>query len=400
MVSRWPSDVRGRRAAGGDARRGAWLNAFDARDAAVLEALAQQAAHRHPNARLIEELAPARKAPDRPGRARPREIATRITAIREPAALLQEIPTRPPGCSPATARDRPCRPGAGAGQWTYPRLPAAPARGKPWVDVAWAIETGRGVWSGDYHRDRSFRHAREPDRFVREAGLISIVAAPLVTEAGLVGVITVGSTRPKAYGPRDAERLEVLASQAAVALTTARLVDELGRSREEISHRAEAERTLREIAAEVTALRDPREVAQLVIRAASSLMHGDVAEIGLADDADPVYASVGATSLPGTDGARPPRVIAGIGVSGLAYRDIKVVRTGDYAADDRFEPAKASTNTGRHACSAIRHFVAEGKAFGAMIVVSRRLTHSTTRTGPPQARRLCRHRHRQRPSTS
>ena len=40
-------------------------------------------------------------------------------------------------------------------------------------------------------------------------------------------------------------------------MTNARLIEELDRSREQFSHQADAERALREIAARITAIRDP-----------------------------------------------------------------------------------------------------------------------------------------------
>ena len=169
-------------------------------------------------------------------------------------------------------------------------------------------------WTGDYLHDRRFTHHRGPDSYVRQSGVKSILAAPLFDGEDTIGALLVESYRKDAYDEAAADRLSSLALQASIAISNARLFAALAQSREEIARRAEAERTLREIAAEVTALRDPREVVQLVIRAATTLLHGDVAELGLAGDADPIYAFVGASSLPGVDGASPPTVIAGIGL--------------------------------------------------------------------------------------
>jgi PAS domain S-box-containing protein len=356
-------------------------HAFREEDATILEALAYQASIAIATARLIEELAASREESGRRARSERtlREIAMRITEIRDPAALLQGILDEAARLLDAErAQIDLVEPVADQAQWTFPTGVAGSRRpgGLPAGGIsAWAVEAGRGVATGDYFTDQSFRHTPETDTFVRAAGLVSASAAPLVTDEGLVGVITVGTSRPHAYGLADAERLEVLASQAAVALTTARLLEALARSREESGRRADAEQALREIAAEVTALRDPREVVQLVIRAASKLLDGDVAEIGMADDADPLYASIGASSLPGTDSSIPPSVVAGIGVSGVAYRDRVVFRTGEYVGDDRFEHGTGvdeyMVQQGlRSAISA--PLVAEGRAFGAMSVISRR----------------------------
>ncbi len=540
-------------------------DAFDERDARILEALAQQAASALSNARLIEALGESREETAYRADAERslREIAGRITAIRDPDALLQGVLDEAARLLWAErAQIDLVDPVGDRAQWTFP--PDSPGSrspgGIPKTGIgAGAIASGRGVWTGDYLRDRSFRHARQTDRFIRSTGIRSVVASPLVTDAGLVGVIQVGTSRPDAYGADDADRLAGLASQAAVALTTARLLEELATSREELAERAEAERrlreiaaritsvrdsqeilhrivleaqrllgtdraavslvvndpaprmqtlfavddegattgddgrndsvrygrgvsgrametgrpfwtgdylkdrsfshhresdryvrrvgvrsvlaaplvdadetfgallvesyrksafdeasaqrlsslalqasiaianarlfaaleqsrqeiarraeaeqTLRQIAAEVTSLRDPRDVVHLVIRAATKLLDGDVAELGLAADADPIYAFVGASSLPGTDGTSPPTVISGVGISGLAYTTRAVVRTGDYTADRRFEHgAGVDAFLERHGLrSAISApLTSEGRAFGAMTVISRR----------------------------
>ena len=224
-------------------------DAFDERDARVLDALAQQAAIALSNARLIEALGVSREETAYRADAERslRDIAARITAIRDPQTLLQEVLDEAARLLHAErAQIDLVDPVAGLAQWTYPT--GSPGSRKPGGVPksgigALAVAEGRGVWTTDYLRDRSFRHSRQTDRFVREAGLRSIVASPLVTDAGLVGVMQVGTSRAGVYGPDDADRLAGLASQAAVALTTARLVEELRRSREETSDRAEAERT-------------------------------------------------------------------------------------------------------------------------------------------------------------
>jgi hypothetical protein len=88
-----------------------------------------------------------------------------------------------------------------------------------------------------------------------------------------------------------------------------------------------------------------------VIGAAAALLGGDVAEIGLADDADPLFAFVGATSLPVAADAPPPRVVSGLGVSGLAYKGHHVVRTGDYTRHERFVHGEGVTSSRRIDCA-------------------------------------------------
>ena len=57
-------------------------------------------------------------------------------------------------------------------------------------------------------------------------------------------------------------------------MTNARLIEELDRSREQFSHQADAERALREIAARITAIRDPSDLLQHVVDEAARLLPG------------------------------------------------------------------------------------------------------------------------------
>ena len=77
--------------------------------------------------------------------------------------------------------------------------------------------------------------------------------------------------------------MEAFADQAVVAIQNARLIEELGRSREEISRRADAERTVREIAANISAIRDPDAVLQQTVDEARRLLDSDAARIDLLD---------------------------------------------------------------------------------------------------------------------
>ena len=71
-----------------------------------------------------------------------------------------------------------------------------------------------------------------------------------------------------AFTETDGSLIGALASQAAIAITNARLIDELARVPQgDLARTAEAERTLREIAARVSATRDQDEILQAVIDA-------------------------------------------------------------------------------------------------------------------------------------
>ena len=103
--------------------------------------------------------------------------------------------------------------------------------------------------AADYLTDPNLVHGKGPDTYVKSKGIHGVIATPLHGDQGPFGAITVWSTRVDAFGPDDAALLETIAGQSAVALGRARLIEELGRSREALARRAEEERTLREIGA-------------------------------------------------------------------------------------------------------------------------------------------------------
>src|SRR4030095_10035595 len=117
------------------------------------------------------------------------------------------------------------------------------------------------------------------DTFVAESGIHSVVVAPLFTDDGLLGVIKVSATRRDAYDDEDAALMEAFADQAVVAIQNANLIEELGRSREESSRGPDAEQSLREIAANISAIRDPDAVLQQTVDEARRLLESDAARI-------------------------------------------------------------------------------------------------------------------------
>ena len=64
----------------------------------------------------------------------------------------------------------------------------------------------------------------------------------------------------------------ILAHQASVAITNARLIEQLDRSRAELARQSAVERALLEISAEINAVRDPVEVLHRIAAEASGLL--------------------------------------------------------------------------------------------------------------------------------
>ena len=200
-----------------------------------------------------------------------------------------------------------------------------------------AVAEGRVVNVGDY-LEGDFPHDDLADSLASAAGVRDLIVAPIIGDAGPLGAIEVMSRRPHAFDDFDAAVLGGLAEQAAIAITNARLIEELERSRVALARRAETERSLRDITARIAALPDPDEVLERVVEDAKRLLATDGAHLtrmgptgtylvpvvvtGAADDAT-------ATWLLGM------RFPLGGGINGLAAEQGEPVWTFDYMADPR-----------------------------------------------------------------
>ncbi len=365
-------------------------HAFAEQDGDLIQALASQAAVAITNARLIEELARSREEQARTAEAERalREIAARMTAMRDQDEILTVI------------NDEAARLLRGSGSminltgstrltdaWVHlPGRARISEQVKLFQEVA--LEEDAGVsglayrtrqveWSDDYLRDERFAHTEERDAFVREAGIRSVISAPLVRDAEVLGVLTVYAETPGAFGPADANLLGALADQGAVTIDNARLIDELERSREEVALRADSERTLREIAARVSAILDPAEVLQRIVEEAARLLESDGARIDLYnEDLDALtwaYAA-GEAMRDVPDWAQMGGLKPRQAVAGLSFAEQRPIITPDFLLDDRFESTSQIEAFVRRA--GIRSVLAaplagEAGPLGTLAVVSR-----------------------------
>ena len=162
------------------------------------------------------------------------------------------------------------------------------------------LRQGRPRDAADLHRRlpqrRPLRARPAPDAHVRRYQIRSVVAVPLIGDRGPLGTLTVYTGERDAFGEDDARIIEALAGQAAIAMTNARLIEELDRSREQFSRQADAERALREIAARITAIRDPSDLLQHVVDEAARLLGAERVRIDLIM---PAAGRVGFTHVPG-----------------------------------------------------------------------------------------------------
>ena len=334
------------------------VDAFDAAQIALVRSLAEHAASAMANTRLIEELDRSRQELDRSrndlarradAEQALREIAARITALRDPAEILQEVvelASRLVGGEGAILDL--LDPATGDLRWAYDdglgRLFTAEERAKLWISVGEgatgvAVAEDRVVVAGD-DLVKLFPPGPENTAFYRTTGFRSMIAAPITGDHGPLGVIEVYAVRPDAFDESDATLIRALAGQAAIAITNARLITELADSKAALARTAEAERTLREIAASVSAMRDKDEILQAVVDSATRLLRSSGAMIDLIDQTQAAGGAYRHTDERLVENERfleDVELALDAGISGMTLRTGKVEWTGDYFADERFE---------------------------------------------------------------
>jgi PAS domain S-box-containing protein len=231
-------------------------HAFAETDLALVNSLAGHAAAEIANLELIERL--ARSESELAHRAEVEhalhELGSRLAALRDPEAVLQHAVDEAARLLDAdgagielldeevgrlhwiydstTGAERPLGPKPG-------RDNVEPGQGVSW----WSIAERAPVWTPDYLAETRFAHARASDAFVRRNKIRSVLAAPLLTETGVLGTLTVHSRRRDAFDADDGAVAGALATQASLAIQNARLIDQLAR---DLAERDRLEHELRD----------------------------------------------------------------------------------------------------------------------------------------------------------
>jgi diguanylate cyclase (GGDEF)-like protein len=168
-------------------------------------------------------------------------------------------------------------------------------------EIAWPDITYRGSESRAIREARSIlEELGDPARAVMLLGpesdeevTRSVVAAPLIHNGQILGVISAQSYRPQAYAPPDLEILEAIADVAAVALANSRAVVELERQRQESGQ-------LEEIGRALTASLELGEVLHRIVSATRELVSADGSAVWLLrpDGMAEIAMSAGDSGLP------------------------------------------------------------------------------------------------------
>jgi hypothetical protein len=253
-------------------------DAFGDKEVALVRALADHAAAAMANADLIKQLGRSRADVERRAETERalREIGGRIIGLRHPEEVLQlSVDEAGPACSARTAPGSTSstrRPAASTGRTTR-----RPATGRPRPDRRHRRGEGR---RGDLRQGRP-RDAAGSSPATTSTTTASITRRPPTPTSGATrSARSSRSADRRAGAAGDAHRLHRRAGRVRRgrrpdhrgARRPGRdrdderpLIEELDRSREQFSHQADAERALREIAARITAIRDPSDLLQHVV---------------------------------------------------------------------------------------------------------------------------------------
>ncbi len=366
--------------------------AYTETDVETLTALATHASIAIVNANLMEALARSQADVERRAEAERtlRQIATRITALREPDEVLQAIVDEAQRLLRAD--------GAVIDQydadrdtlvWAYDAgLPKAQREAlklnalRVGQGVAGKAVAERRVLLVDDYQTAEFDHDVLTDSLAELANVRGLVAAPIIGDAGPLGAIEVMSHEPSAFDELDTVVLGGLAEQAAIAITNARLIEELERSRRALARRAETERSLRDITARIAALTDPDELLERVVEEARRLLESDGAHLTrMAPD--------GAYLIPlvvaGSDDEATRAWLMGMrfplggGINGLAAVEGAPVWTADYLSDPRI-PHEADDQSVARRMGLVGMAAAPLRAPGGDVIGTLAISTATPRT--------------------
>ena len=95
--------------------------------------------------------------------------------------------------------------------------------------------TGAPYATSDYSADPRFRHTGEIDLGVGEEGLVAILGVPMRLGQRVIGVLFAANRSARPFAPEEVSLLGSLAAHAAVAIDTARLLEETREALDELS---------------------------------------------------------------------------------------------------------------------------------------------------------------------
>ncbi|MBO9370554.1 MAG: GAF domain-containing protein, partial [Chloroflexi bacterium] len=187
-------------------------------------------------------------------------------------------------------------------------------------------ETGRPFWVDDYQHweGRAARYADYP--------WTAVIGVPVRRGEEMLGVLVLLADPPRTFSPADADVLELFAAQTAVALTNARLYDEVRREREHLDF-------LHQLGQRLSATLDVRAVAREALETLRAMTEADQGVICLAEPGTSRLRIIAAT---GHDEAsveeldRRLQLRVGQGLTGWVALHRQAAVVDDVSRDDRW----------------------------------------------------------------
>jgi PAS domain S-box-containing protein len=189
--------------------------------------------------------------------------------------------------------------------------------------IGLAVSTGRAVRSDDLRGD-----PRSAQRDVDEKeGMRSLLSVPLRVGGQIIGVISVFSTDPNAFGDRHQTVLESFADQAGIAIQNARLFEESQR-------RARETQALLRAGHAVNQSLDVSETVQLILHQAREVLEVQSCGLFTLDAATGSLTATASLDLPDEE-LHAIRLRVGEGITGVAVKERRPVQTADLYRDPR-----------------------------------------------------------------
>jgi GAF domain-containing protein len=190
------------------------------------------------------------------------------------------------------------------------------------------LETRAPFLTNDYLNDPRFQHEASYDAISKEEGMISQLIVPILREEKTLGLMWVANRRAIPFTSPDQELLLALASQAAIAIESARQFKE----EQQRSQEAEA---LDDVSRDITSILDLNVLLNKICGHARTLIRSDVAYIGVSEGEEVLikYVTGARTSL-----IQGTRIRQGVGIGGKVLETNIPMATRDYLSDPRIAP--------------------------------------------------------------
>ena len=167
-------------------------------------------------------------------------------------------------------------------------------------------------------------------------GIRSLLAAPLISNNQVIGVLWIGARPESAYAERDVEVAARVAAQIAGAVANSRLYEQVRRFSAQERRRADQFRTIGEVGRRIAAIHDTDELLADVGETGAAALGYEMTALGIVEDGDLVFPLNANPQLPEpvrrslANGDNPQ------GITGLVAATGKPIIVPDHEAEPRY----------------------------------------------------------------